>query len=102
MTAIREKLYEDVDVCFLCDHLFNGTIPAMHLNITQGAWSVSKFKKYRSIFEDKILPFLKDKNYKQVYATPYENDVKAHKLIRMFGFEKFGAKQGFVLMKREI
>ena len=102
MPPIREKLYEDADVCFLCDHLFNRTAAAMHLNITPGAWSPSKFKKYRSIFEDKIVPVFKDKKYKQVYATPFENDVKAHKLIEMFGFEKFATKPGFVLMKREI
>ena len=78
------------------------TAIAMHLNITPGAWSLSKFKKYRDIFENKIVPSFKDKMYKQVYATPFENDVKAHKLIAMFGFKKFDAKPGFVLMKREI
>jgi hypothetical protein len=102
MPPVREKLYEDGDVCFLCDHLFNRTTAAMHLEIAPGAWSPSKFKRYRSIFEDKIMPVLKDKKYKQVYATPLENDIKAHKLIAMFGFEKFATKPGFVLMKREI
>lgn len=102
MMPVREKLYEDEDVCFMCDHLFNRTAIAMHLTITPGAWSLSKFKKYRDIFENKIVPSFKDKMYKQVYATPFENDVKAHKLIAMFGFKKFDAKPGFVLMKREI
>ena len=102
MEDIRETLYQDDDVHFLCDYLSGINIVALHLNITPGAWSVSKFKKYRSIFVDKIVPFLKAHNYNEVYATPFENDIKAQKLIKMFGLYQYGQNMGLVLMKKEI
>lgn len=100
-TPTRETLYQDADVCFMCDRLFGGTKIAMHLDITQGAWSPSKFKRYKQLFQGMLADF-RDKRYAEVYATPFENDVKAQKLIAMFGFKEFGRKQGFVLMKREV
>lgn len=98
----RETLYQDEDVHFMCDHLFNHTKIAMHLDITPGAWSVAKFRKYYSIFVNKIVPSLKARNYHEVYATPFENDIKAQKLIKMFGLYQYGQNMGFVLMKKEI
>lgn len=97
----RETLYEDEDVCFLCDHLREVGKVALHLNITPGAWSPSKFKKYHSIFVNKIIPQLKP-YYDEVYATPLENDIKAQKLITMFGLYAYGQNMGLVLMKKEI
>ncbi len=46
MEDVRQTLYKDEDVEFLCDYLFDRTLIAMHLNITPGAWSAGKFKKY--------------------------------------------------------
>jgi len=102
MPPVREKIYEDVDGRVSCDHIFNRTTAALHLHFNSGAWSIGKFKRYKAIFAGQILPFLRDKSYKEVYATPFENDVKAQKLIAMFGFKEFARKQGHVLMKREI
>jgi hypothetical protein len=85
----------------MCDHLFGGTKIAMHLDIAKGAWSATKFKKYRHLFQGMLADF-RDKRYAEVYATPFENDVKAQKLIAMFGFKEFDRRQGFVLMKREV
>jgi hypothetical protein len=102
MEDVRETLYQDADVHFLCDYLSGINIVALHLNITPGAWSVGKFKKYHSIFVDKIVPFLKARNYNEVYATPLENDIKAQKLIKMFGLYQYGQNMGLVLMKKEI
>ena len=102
MKTVRETLYQDSDVHFLCDYIFDRTKVAMHLNITPGAWSAGKFKKYNSIFVDKIVPFLKSRNYNEVYATPFENDIKAQKLIKMFGLYQYGQSMGLVLMKKEI
>jgi hypothetical protein len=102
MPPVREKIYEDADGRVSCDHIFNRTTAALHLHFNPGAWSPSKFKRYKGIFARQILPFLRDKSYKEVYATPFENDVKAQKLIAMFGFKEFARKQGHVLMKREI
>ena len=99
---MRETLYQDEDVHFLCDYVVNKTKVAMHLNIAQGAWSPSKFKRYRTIFFQQVVPYLKDKKYGEVYATPFENDIKAQKLIKMFGLTEFDRKSGYVLMKREI
>jgi hypothetical protein len=102
MPPVREKIYEDADGRVSCDHIFNRTTAALHLHLNPGAWSLSKFRRYKGIFVKQILPFLRDKSYKEVYATPFENDVKAQKLIAMFGFQEFARKQGHVLMKREI
>lgn len=102
MEDVRETLYQDEDVCFLCDHLREIDKVALHLNITPGAWSPSKFKRYYSIFVNVVAPGLKAEGYNEVYATPFENDVKARKLIAMFGLHEYGQNMGLVLMKKEI
>jgi hypothetical protein len=99
---MRETLYVDDDVHFMCDYLFNRTKVALHLNIAPGAWSPSKFKKYYSIFINIVAPGLKAVGYNEVYATPFEGDTKARKLIKMFGLYQYGLNKGLVLMKREI
>jgi len=102
MEPTRETLYRDSDVEFLCDYLWDIKKVALHLNITPGAWSASKFKKYYSIFVNTIAPNLKSEGYNEVYATPLEHDKKAQKLIRMFGLYQYGQNMGLVLMKKEI
>ena len=97
----RETLYQDADVEVLGDYLFNRTKIALHLNLNKGSWTPSKFKQYKQIFQGMLANF-KDKRYTEVYATPFENDVKAQKLIALFGFKEFDRKQGLVLMKREV
>jgi hypothetical protein len=97
----RETLYKDNEVCFMCDHLFDRTKISMHLDIAEGAWSPAKFKRYKLLFQGMLADF-RDKRYTEVYAMPFENDVKAQKLIAMFGFKKFDHRHGFVLMKREV
>jgi hypothetical protein len=97
----RETLYQDADVELLCDYLFNRTKITLHLNFNDGAWTPTKFKRYKQIFQ-RLLANFRDKRYTEVYATPFENDVKAQKLIALFGFKEFDRKQGLVLMKREV
>jgi hypothetical protein len=97
----RETLYQDADIEVLCDHLFNRTKIALHLNFNDGAWTHTKFKRYKQLFQ-KILADFRDKSYTEVYATPFENDVKAQKLVVLFGFKAFARIQGLVLMKREV
>jgi hypothetical protein len=99
---MRETLYEDEDVCFLCDHLREIDKVALHLNIAPGAWSPSKFKRFYNIFVNVVAPGLKAEGYNEVYATPFENDVKARKLIAMFGLYEYGQNMGLILMKKEI
>jgi hypothetical protein len=101
MPPVREKLYEDTDIEVLCDYMLNRTKVALHLTFKEGAWTPSKFKRYQQIFKG-ILENFKDKKYTEVYATPFENDVKAQKLITMFGFKEFARSGGFVLMKRGV
>jgi hypothetical protein len=98
----RRTLYRDAEVTFLCDYLFNGEKVALHLNIEEGAWSPSKFKRYHSIFTNIVAPNLKSEGYNEVYATPLEHDKKAQKLIKMFGLHQYGQNMGLVLMKKEI
>jgi hypothetical protein len=97
----RETIYQDADVELLGDYLFNRTKIALHMNLSEGSWTPSKFKRYKQIFQ-RLLANFRDKRYTEVYATPFENDVKAQKLIALFGFKEFDRKQGLVLMKREV
>ena len=99
---MRQTLYQDEDVCFLCDHLQEIGKVALHLNIAPGAWSPSKFKRFYNIFVNVVAPGLKAEGYNEVYATPFENDVKARKLIAMFGLHEYGQNMGLILMKKEI
>ena len=98
---VREKVYEDENGYVLVDYLFNIQKVALHLHFNDGAWSVGKYKRYRTIFE-KILDGLREKCYTEVYALPFENNIKAQKLIAMFGFSEYDRKQGIVLMKRKV
>ena len=97
----RETIYQDTDIEVLCDYLFDGTKISLHLNFNEGAWTPSKFKRYKQIFQGMLVNF-RDKRYTEVYATPFENDVKARKLIAMFGLHEYGQNMGLVLMKKEI
>jgi len=97
----RETIYQDADVELLGDYLFNRTKIALHMKLSEGAWTPTKFKRYKQIFQ-RLLANFRDKRYTEVYATPFENDVKAQKLIALFGFKEFDRKQGLVLMKREV
>ena len=101
MSPVREKIYEDANGEVLCDYLFDRTKISLHLNFNPGAWTPEKFKQYQRIFQKMLLDF-RDKSYTEVYAIPFENDIKAQKLIAMFGFKEFDRKRGFVLMKREV
>lgn len=101
MSPLREIVYEDEDVVVFCDYLLQRTKAALHLTFKRAAWTHNKFKKYCVLF-DGLLLSLKEKNYAQVYATPFENDIKAQKLIAMFGFKEFDRQHGFVLMKRGV
>jgi hypothetical protein len=94
-------VYEDENGYVLVDYLFNIQKVALHLHLKDGAWSVEKYKRYKTIFE-KILDGLREKCYTEVYAYPYETNRKAQKLIAMFGFSEYGRKQGHVLMKRKV
>lgn len=102
MEPLRETIYRDEDIHVLCDHLYDIGKVALHLDIVPGAWSVDKYKKYRGIFDNKVIPFLKSHNYCEVHAAPLENDIKAQKLIKMFGLYQYGQNMGLVLMKKEI
>ena len=99
---MRETLYKDDEVVFLCVYFRDIGKVALHLNIAPGAWSPSKFKRFYSIFNNIVAPGLKAEGYNEVYATPFENDVKARKLIAMFGLHEYGQNMGLVLMKKEI
>jgi hypothetical protein len=101
MPPVREKIYEDSDIEVLCDYIVNQTKVALHLTLKEGAWTPSKFKRYKEILKG-VLKYFEDKRYTEVYATPFENDVKAQKLIAMFGFKEFARNGGFVLMKRGV
>ena len=94
-------MYEDENGYVLVDHFSNIQKAALHLHFNEGAWTLGKYKKYLVIFES-ILASLKDKCYTEIYATPLESDVKAQKLIAMFGFEKISEKHGLVVMKRKV
>ena len=101
LESVREKAYEDENGYVLVDYLHRVNKVALHLKFNEKAWTHRKYRKYREIF-DGILADLGGKCYTEVYAYPFEHDVKAQKLIAMFGFKEFERKQGHVLMKRKV
>lgn len=98
---LRQKIYEDENGYVLLDYSPTVDKVALHLKFNEKAWTHRKYRKYREIF-DGILADLGGKCYTEVYAYPFEHDVKAQKLIAMFGFKEFERKQGHVLMKRKV
>jgi len=99
--TVRELLYEDENVYVTCDYISNRTKVALHLDIKKGKWSPSMFKKSKNVFKG-LLEYFKINGYKEVYATPLENDIKAKKLISMFGFKEIYQAEGLIVMKIEI
>ena len=96
----REKLYEDENGYVLASFVQEKQTVFIHLHFNPGAWSVSKYKHYKELFPTLLNKIKEGRQY--VYATPYETDVKAQKLIKMFEFKECGRWCGLVLMRREV
>lgn len=78
---------------------YYGGLVMFHLVIRK--WSAQRFKAYRKFF-DAFLNTIKEEGYEAVYATPYEDDARAKKLISMFGFRSLGARRGLLVMQRRL
>lgn len=76
-----------------------GGFVMFHLTVRK--WSAQRFKAYRQFF-DAFLTTIKEQGYDAVYATPYENDTRAQKLIAMFGFNRLGNRRGLAIMQRKL
>ena len=72
---------------------------AFHLRLNR--WSPGFFKELRRRF-DEILSELSADGIEEVYATPYEADPKAVKLITLFGFEEFARGADRIVMRRRL
>lgn len=73
----------------------------VYLHASFKKWSVGRVKKYRDIL-DATLAGLARAGIKAVYATPWEWDTKAQKMIKMFGFTERNRALGLVVMERRI
>lgn len=69
------------------------------LHVKFWRWSARKLREYRRTFTG-VLEALRQQGYPVVYATPYEADKRAQKLISMFGFKRVFSRGRFVLMRR--
>ena len=98
---IRKVLYKDKDICIGCDYLNALNKIALHLDITEGSWSCSIFKKIDKVFKTLMAEFKGD-GYTELYATPFKSDKKAQKLISMFGFKIINNHNNLTVLKIEI
>ena len=98
---VRKILYEDKDIRIGCDYLNDIKKIALHLDITEGSWSYSVYKKTDKVFKTLIEGFRGD-GYNEIYATPFKSDKKAQKLISMFGFELINDHDDLTVMKIKI
>jgi len=64
-------------------------------------WGIAKARAYARYFEW-VLSVLAAEGCREVYAYPYEHDQRAQKMIAHFGFQRVGASEGFLLMRRQI
>ena len=98
---VRKILYKDKDFRIGCDYLNDIKKIALHLDVTEGSWSCSIYKKIDKIFKTLIEGFKGD-GYTEIYATPFKSDKKAQKLIAMFGFKIINDHDNLTVMKIKI
>jgi len=79
---------------------FEGPLVFLHLVVKQFSKDIYKIGKRG--FWPYVLRQLAKRGYTEVYATPYENDLRAQKLIRSFGFHERGVSNGLMVMNRRI
>lgn len=94
---MRVILIDDADGRLSAD--FIGGRVLLHVKLWR--WGPQKLREYRAIFAG-VLEGLRRLGYSAVYATPYEADKRAQKLISMFGFSFMHTRNGLVCMRREI
>lgn len=78
---------------------FHRGLVMFHLTVRK--WGAQRLKAYRQYF-DAILRLVKEAGYDVVYATPFEKDTRAQKLIGLFGFERVRSVRGHVVMQRKL
>ena len=98
---VRKILYKDKDFRIGCDYLNNLNKISLHLDIIEGSWSYSVFKKIDKVFKTLKEEFKGD-GYNEIYATPFKSDKKAQKLISMFGFKIINDHNDLTVMKIKI
>ena len=98
---VRKILYEDKDIRIGCDYLNDIKKISLHLDITEGSWSCSIYKKIDKVFKTLMAEFKGD-GYTELYATPFKSDKKAQKLISMFGFKIINDHNDLTVMKIKI
>ena len=74
-------------------------MPLLHLGIFH--FSKSIYKQGRALWPG-LIERLREAGHRYVYATPFEADIRAKRLISHFGFELRQTKHGVHLMRRAI
>ena len=98
---VRKTVYKDDEFHIGCSYLNNKEQISLHLDIIEGSWSYSVFKKIDKVFKTLIEEFKGD-GYNEIYATPFKSDKKAQKLISMFGFKIINDHNDLTVMKIKI
>lgn len=83
---VRKTVYKDNEFHIGCSYLNNKEQISLHLDISKNSWSYSCYKKLNKIFNNLVSKF-KGEGYNKIYALPFKEDLKAQKLIKLFGFE---------------
>ena len=94
---MRIIFHNDEDARFSAD--FHKQWVSMH--VVYFRWGIKKFRQYLRIF-DLWVCRLREVGYKEVYATPFERDTKAQRMIALFGFKKLYSRNGHVVMQLKL
>jgi hypothetical protein len=87
MSSTRETIYKDDEVWVQCDYVEERTIISLHLDFKSESWSPGFFKKLKALFI-KVTDDFRRQGYKEIYGVPLDDDARAKKLARLFGFQE--------------
>ena len=73
----------------------------LYFHVKVYCWGAHKLREYRHKF-DAYLEMFKDVGYTEARATPVTSNVRAIKLIKLFGFHEVRNEHGFTLMERTL
>tara|TARA_R110000868_G_scaffold243317_2_gene499242 strand:- start:2024 stop:2308 length:285 start_codon:yes stop_codon:yes gene_type:complete len=94
---MREVLKETED--FRCSLEMWGGFPLLHFGVFK--FSKSIYKQWKNNWPG-VLETLRLRGFTKIYATPFEGDLRAKKLIEHFGFKLIRTVRGVHLMRRSI
>lgn len=93
--TVRLVLVDNADGRLVAD--FSKT--RVYLHVTFYKWSHGRVKRYREVLES-VLRGLHRAGIDTVYATPFQYDTRAQRLVKYFGFTEVKRSHELVVMER--